>query len=111
MRVTRILLPLLLVGGLISCSEEKPAPQEKKKEEFPLARTQMIFAGNCGICHGEDGTRPIEGAKDLSLSTLSFEERVVMITNGKGTMTPFRERLTEEQIRHLALYLETLRKP
>lgn len=111
MRALLKLLPLLLVAGMISCSEEKAPTQEKNKDEFPVARTKMIYSGMCGICHGEDGTRPIEGAKDLSISTLSFEERVKMITFGKGTMTPFKDRLSEEEIRHVAMYIETLRKP
>lgn len=113
MRIVISLFVSLLL--LSSCSEEKPventADQKKTKPEYPVARTKMIFSGMCALCHGEDGKLAVAGAKDLSESTMTLEERIAMITDGKGAMTPFKDRLSAEEIKHLAMYLESLRTP
>jgi mono/diheme cytochrome c family protein len=95
---------------LTSCGQEEQA-EKPAKNDYPVARTKMIYSGMCALCHGVDGTMQISGAKDLSESTLTLPERIVMIKHGKGTMTPFKDRLSDEEIKHLAMYLESLRKP
>jgi mono/diheme cytochrome c family protein len=113
-RRMRIVFALLLASFILgSCSEDQPTetpPPTKAKPEYPVAKTKMVYSGMCALCHGLDGKLAVAGAKDLSQSTLTLEERIVMITDGKGAMTPFKDRLTEEQIRHLAMYVESLRE-
>lgn len=67
-----------------------------------------IFRQYCVVCHGADGKLALNGAKDLTISTLTLEERLNIITNGKKLMTPFNEILTPEEIKAVAEYTQTL---
>lgn len=69
----------------------------------------QIFKQYCQTCHGADGKLGLNGAKDLSVSALSVEQRIELITNGKGVMTPFRTILTPEQIHAVAEYTQSLK--
>ncbi|MCS6928791.1 MAG: cytochrome c [Saprospiraceae bacterium] len=71
---------------------------------------QTLYRQHCVICHGADGTLALNGAADLSRSTLSMEERIHQITMGKNTMPPFGGVLKEEEILSVAQYIETFRK-
>jgi mono/diheme cytochrome c family protein len=48
-------------------------------------------------------------ATDLSISTMTAEERVAIITYGKGTMPPQKEILDGAMINGLAKYIESFR--
>jgi mono/diheme cytochrome c family protein len=50
------------------------------------------------------------GAPDLSASAMELTAKIEMIKNGKGAMTPFSRILTEEQIKAVAEYAESLKK-
>jgi len=65
-----------------------------------------VYKKNCKLCHGADGKQQLNGAKDLNLSTFSLEERIHIITNGKNVMVPFKDVLTAEQIKAVAIYTQ-----
>lgn len=67
-----------------------------------------IFRQYCVTCHGADGKLGLNGAKDLTLSTLTLDERINVITYGKKVMTPFNEVLTPEEIKAVAEYTQKL---
>ena len=67
-----------------------------------------IFRQYCVTCHGADGKLGLNGAKDLTISTLTLEERINVITYGKKVMTPFNEVLTPEEIKAVAEYTQKL---
>lgn len=69
-----------------------------------------VFRQKCVTCHGADGTLGLNGAKDLTQSTLNLEERVNIITNGKKLMTPFGTVLSKEEIQAVAEFTQTLKK-
>ena len=69
-----------------------------------------VFRQRCVTCHGADGTLGLNGAKDLSKSTLTAPERINIITNGKNLMTPFGAILSPEEIQAAAAYTTTLKK-
>lgn len=48
-------------------------------------------------------------APDLSISTMSVEERIAIITYGKGTMPPQKDILDAATIRGVAEYIERFR--
>ena len=89
-----------------STSQDDVAAEEKPSNR----RGQLIYKQYCIICHGADGKLAVSGAKDLSASTISLEERINQITNGKGLMTPYKDILSEEQILAVATYIEELRQ-
>src|SRR5262245_7849769 len=63
----------------------------------PLVPDGMaVFRQYCVTCHGADGKLGLNGAKDLTASTLTLEERINIIAYGKKIMTPFNEILTPE---------------
>ncbi|NQX90617.1 MAG: cytochrome c, partial [Flavobacteriales bacterium] len=68
-----------------------------------------LYDQKCGICHGRDGKLMVGGAPDLTKSSLSLAERITLITNGKGTMPPQKDILSQEQIVALAKYVEKFR--
>ncbi|HNE28528.1 MAG: cytochrome c [Saprospiraceae bacterium] len=68
-----------------------------------------IFRKYCVACHGADGKLGLNGAKDLTKTALTLEERISLVTKGKSMMTPFGEILNPEEIRAVAAYTETFR--
>ena len=71
---------------------------------------QFLYEKNCTNCHGSDGKLRVFGAKDLSVSSLSKEQMMDVITNGKSTMTPFGNMLNKEEVSAVADYVQTLKK-
>ncbi len=69
-----------------------------------------VFRQNCVTCHGANGQLGLNGAKDLTQSVKTKEERIALITYGKGLMTPFGKMLTPEQIAAAADYTLTLKQ-
>ena len=69
----------------------------------------QIFKQSCAVCHGNDGKLGANGSKDLSISLLTIDEKITMITNGKGLMTAFNGILTTEEIAAVAKYTEQLK--
>ena len=124
-----------IVFGLVACAEKKsenaaPAPVakeetsneedftiEEKTEEAPVAESgvidginaKQIFKQSCAVCHGVDGKLGANGSKDLSQSILTIEEKVNMITKGKGVMVAFESILSPEEIKAVAKYTEQLK--
>ncbi|NNE26366.1 MAG: cytochrome c [Saprospiraceae bacterium] len=79
----------------------------------PASKTNIdaakLYKTHCVICHGIDGKLGINGAKDLTVSPMTFKERVNNITNGAGTMQAFKDILSKEEIEALAKYTLTLK--
>ena len=71
---------------------------------------KKMFKNYCALCHGRKGNMEINGAKKLSESSTSLEQRVAQIYFGKGTMTPFKGMIKDEEIIAVAKYLEELKK-
>lgn len=76
-----------------------------------------MFEAKCSVCHGADGTGTPLGRRlqvmDLRSAQVqrkSTGELVGAVTNGKGNMPPWKDKLTEQQIRALIAYVRTLGK-
>lgn len=68
-----------------------------------------VYKLNCTVCHGVSGDMGASGAHDLTKSKLTVEERMAVIKNGRNTMTPFANILSEEKIKAVAEYTMTLK--
>lgn len=68
-----------------------------------------IFKTHCQLCHGTDGKLGLNGAKDLTVSELSLDQRIELITNGKNTMVPYENILSPEEIKAVAQYTMNLK--
>ena len=64
---------------------------------------------HCAACHGFKGNMKINGAKDLTKSTLPQDESVAQMYFGKGLMTPYKNILKDYEIVALSNYITTLR--
>ena len=113
---------LVLVVGLAiwSCTEsgasdanaDKQVASVSKKPEAEAKKVdgEKIYKKRCVVCHGINGDMGMSGAKDLTQSELSIEEKMTIITNGKNVMTAFGEILEEDEIKAVAEYTLTLKK-
>lgn len=101
----KIRLVGLLVGlwALTACGG--PAAEGTMTATTPGA---TIFMAECAICHGRDGTLGMGGAKNLARSTLSEQEMIAVVTQGKGAMAGFANILTPEQIQEVVDHVRTL---
>ena len=97
---------------IVFCTWFACADKESKRKVDRASVTQSsihaegegVYKKYCILCHGADGKLGLNGAKDITVSQLTFEERVVLITKGKNTMTPFEGVLDEQQIKAAARY-------
>jgi mono/diheme cytochrome c family protein len=98
---------IIAAYGLAEMSKKKPYPAKAISEE---ANGVEIYKAHCNSCHGEDGTKGLGGAADLSHSTISKEEAVTVINHGKNNMAGFETVLSGKQIDAVADYIQTLKK-
>ena len=101
----KLLLSLIFIGLILACAEKKKTSSETEG----IVDGQKIYKKYCILCHGSDGKLGVNGAKDITVSKLTLDERVAQIRKGKNTMTPFEGILTEEQMRAVATYSMTLK--
>lgn len=103
-----IFIPLL---ALVSCGGEKAKPVIDPKTGEEVVSGRDLYSTNCTACHGDDGALGYSDAKDLSVSTLSDEEIMDMIINGKNGMMPYKNILkTEKERKAVMNYVKSLRK-
>ncbi len=97
---------------LIACSNTDAKTNHRTGTSSQASQVdgEKIYKTYCVTCHGIYGDMGGSGAYDLTKSTLSLEERIQVISEGRNLMTPFKEILSEEKIRAVAEYIETLRK-
>ena len=72
---------------------------------------RSLFNLNCALCHGRDGKLGLNGAKDLTISTLTKTEMIAMVRQGKGAMMPYKDVLTAKEIDAVVDHVRTLGKP
>lgn len=89
--------------GIMACANKDGASKSgaQVKKEIMGAK---VFKQSCVLCHGENGKLGLNGSKDLTLSKISMEERIAIITNGKGNMVGFKGILNDEKIKAVAAY-------
>ena len=61
----------------------------KAETDIPPSGKEL-YLENCAVCHGEDGKMGASGAKDLTVSTLSDNEVLKRINEGKNGMPPMK---------------------
>ncbi len=75
----------------------------------PRSSGEMLFDTHCTLCHGADGKLKMGDAKDLSISTLTREEMIAVVTHGRGTMMPYKQVLSAEEIEQVVDHVRTLK--
>ena len=67
-----------------------------------------IYQQYCLACHGAKGDLQLNGAKNLTISMLNHQERIVQIKKGKNNMPAYEALLKDEEILAVVKYLDTL---
>ncbi|NNF34244.1 MAG: cytochrome c [Saprospiraceae bacterium] len=98
----------ILLGGIIACSGGNDKSKSNSKSATAIDGAK-IYKSNCMLCHGDDGKLGLNNSKDLTVSKLTKEERIDIITNGKNTMVGFSSLLDEDEIKAVAEYTFTLK--
>jgi alcohol dehydrogenase (cytochrome c) len=83
----------------------KPAPSNGKGN---ATAGQSIFAANCAVCHGAQGTGG-NGGPDLTSSSIArnMAQVVQQVSNGGGAMPAFKGQLSNQQINDVAAYVSS----
>src|SRR5438067_2942844 len=75
-----------------------------------------LWAQNCASCHGKDGSGNTTmgkklGVKDYTKSqSFSDAEAANVITNGKGKMKGYKDKLSGADVKALVTYVRSLKK-
>jgi mono/diheme cytochrome c family protein len=90
----------------VSCSGNKSSENSEPKE----ISGEKIYNQWCVVCHGDKGNANIGGAKDLSISPLSSDEKKHIILNGSENklMRGFQNDLSEQELEALLQHVESL---
>lgn len=95
---------------LWSCSSNEPQNELMKEALSPNGK--KIYNRYCVVCHGDEGDAKIGGALDLSISSLSSDEKFAIIKYGSENkhMRAFEDDLSSDEINAVVKYVETLKK-
>lgn len=75
----------------------------------PIAVGKIVYSNSCINCHGADGKMGGSGAKDLSASTLTNDQKIDLIRHGKNAMPAYKD-LTDQQVKDVIQYINTLKQ-
>lgn len=98
---------IIMVLAMVSCGGGA-APSSPANAAPPMGG--KIYSAHCTLCHGKDGGLGISGAKDLRVSTLTREEMIALVSNGKGVMAPYKNVLTKAEISSVVDHVLGMRK-
>lgn len=66
-----------------------------------------LYLTYCKSCHGKKGSLGFAGAAKLTKSEMDLDQRIDVITNGKGKMTAFGAVLSKKEIKEIAKFTLT----
>lgn len=98
-------IPSSIIMLVVACGGNTP---DNASPPGAKSRGETLFNTHCALCHGKDGKLGVSGAKDLSISTLTKEEMVALVTKGKGAMTAYKNVLTKAEIEAVVEHVRTL---
>jgi cytochrome c6 len=102
---------VLFLGLIAQACSSSPEINKQDSVENSVATGKNLYTLNCSSCHGADGKLGLSGAKDLTQSVLSDQQRLDIITNGKNAMPSMKEALGSTQnIQSVADYVKSLKK-
>lgn len=99
-QILALSLALLMACGATEAGDQTSQPD----------MGEALYKKYCTLCHGTDGKKGFNGAGDLTASKLTVEERIVIIREGKGLMTPYKEILAPLEMKAIAEYTLKLKQ-
>ena len=98
-----------IVMVILACSGEASSETAAASVAPPVDGAK-IYKQYCVTCHGLYGDMGASGAFNLTVSTLTVEQRIQVITNGRNAMTGFGALLSPDKIKAVAKYTLELKK-
>jgi len=99
-------LLFLIFFGLFSCTENKVEENNSNNSNTTESYSKQLYTLNCASCHGKDGKLGVAGAKDLSQTSLSYDEKKNVILKGQNGMPSFESRLEKEDVDSIIQYIK-----
>lgn len=99
----RMGLAALLAGGLMAVCSSPAVAQD----------APATYKAKCAMCHGADGKGGKMGTRDFASPEVQKEsdaDLAGIISNGKGKMPKYGEKLKEGEIKDLVTYIRGLAK-
>lgn len=103
-----LFMSALSVVLIFSCASATESEAERPATSGRINGAK-IYSSHCTLCHGKDGKLGISDAKDLSITQLSKDEMIAVITHGKGTMAPYKNMLSKAEIAAVVEHVRTLK--
>jgi len=72
-------------------------------------RGKELFEQKCMACHGVKGDARNNNAVDLSMTRLDSLGIATTVLNGRNTMPPFKDAISNEDLSSIIVYVKTLR--
>jgi mono/diheme cytochrome c family protein len=84
---------------------------------FAAADGAAVFKAKCAMCRGADGSASTGMGKSMALKPLSSPEvqkmsdadLTALVTNGKGKMPAYKDKLSDDEISAVVKYVKTLK--
>jgi mono/diheme cytochrome c family protein len=109
-RGLKIAIVILSIAAFVSGCYESKRKQVKLADDRSYAAS--IFRQNCAICHGQEAEgKEVSGKAVPSLrtgkaATLTDEQIYTQISNGGNGMLPFKQQLSEKDIREMVKFVK-----
>ena len=103
MKKLAMLLAVVAVVALVSA----PAAQ--------AADGKALYDAKCAMCHGKDGVAKPMAKGSANLNDAKWQEATkveaieTVITDGKGKMKGYKDKMTAEEIKAVATYTKTIK--
>lgn len=108
MRSARILAAglILTVGSALAVACTSGSTPAAPSDDPALVEGQRIYSSNCASCHGSkgDGGYGKKLAGVVATKYPNVDDQIAIITNGKGAMPSFSQKLSPEQIAAVTRY-------
>lgn len=116
------LISILLIIGAYGLAEAHKGRMGKRHEFTeaviidPQAQNYVLslhgkalYNSQCVVCHGDDGTSGLSGAKNLQTSKKTDVEIVSIINTGKNTMPKMEGKFDQQELNALLQYVKELK--
>jgi len=100
-------LALLLAACVVIARAVAPAAQ--------AADGKALYDAKCAMCHGKDGVAKPMAKGSANLNDAKWQEATkveaieTVITDGKGKMKGYKDKMSAEEIKAVAAYVKTIK--
>ena len=108
-RVSSLCALVLLCALIPGCNSSETERSPSLDSPIGEAETRSLYIRKCSLCHGDDGDLGASKSPMLSESMMSLEERIAIISYGKGTMPAQKGILSKSEITAVARYIDRFR--